>query len=469
MKRFTHPILLSCYSTVLFFLMVVGILHISCDSFVEADSPQSQLPSEAVFENYATASAAITDIYAKMRDRGMLTGQSSGISYQLGSYCDELDYYGSPTAAAAAFNTNALLPSNNLVQDYWSVAYNQIYAANSVLERLETSTALSEEQITQLQGEAYFIRAMVHFYLTNLFGEIPYIKTTDYRLNSRAPKVTVKEVYSFTIHDLEQAATLLEKDYLRAERTRPNRYAVLALLSRVYLYDEKWAEAANAASVLLNATELYTLQSDLKRVFLKESKETIWQQQPSIAGKNTDQAASFIFFTVPPPSAALTAEFINSFASTDLRKSNWTGSMANASSTWYYTYKFKEFYNTPVSKEYPVVLRLAEQYLIRAEARAQQGDLISSKEDLNRIRQRAGLAQALASSKEELLQAILEERKLELFSEYGHRFFDLKRNGQLDQALSTLKPGWNTTDRLFPLPQNEINLNPTLLPQNDGY
>lgn len=469
MKRYLSHTIFSLNAALLFVLSATGILTVSCDSFVETASPQSQLPSSAVFENYLTASAALTDIYSKIRDRGMLTGQSSGISYLLANYADELDFYGTSSSSASSFYINALLPGNTNLQEYWSVAYNQIYAANSVIERTKASLSLTEVQKKQLSGEAFFIRALVHFYLTNLYGDVPYIVSTDYKINSMPVKVSTKEVYNLVINDLNAAADMFGSEYIKNERTRPNRYAVLALQARVYLYDGKWAEAANASSAVLNASGLFALQTDLKSVFLKESKETIWQLQSSVSGKNTDEAASFIFFTVPPSSAALNSAIINSFTSVDKRKNSWTGSLSSGASTWYYPFKYKEFYNTSVSKEYPIMLRLSEQYLIRAEARAQQGDIIGSKEDLDQIRQRAGLSKTTAVTKQEILDAILEERKLELFSEYGHRFFDLKRTGNLDQKLSGIKPGWNTADRLFPIPQNEININSNLLPQNTGY
>lgn len=469
MKRYLSHTIFSLNAALFFVLSATGILTVSCDSFVETASPQSQLPSSAVFENYVTASAALTDIYSKIRDRGMLSGQSSGISYLLANYADELDFYGTPSSSASSFYINALLPGNTNLQEYWSVAYNQIYAANSVIERTKASLSLTEVQKKQLSGEAFFIRALVHFYLTNLYGDVPYIVSTDYKINSMPVKVSTKEVYNLVINDLNAAADMLGSEYIKNERTRPNRYAVLALQARVYLYDGKWAEAANASSAVLNASGLFALQTDLKSVFLKESKETIWQFQSSVSGKNTDEAASFIFFTVPPSSAALNSAIINSFTSVDKRKNSWTGSLSSGASTWYYPFKYKEFYNTSVSKEYPIMLRLSEQYLVRAEARAQQGDIIGSKEDLDQIRQRAGLSKTTAVTKQEILDAILEERKLELFSEYGHRFFDLKRTGNLDQKLSGIKPGWNTADRLFPIPQNEINLNSNLLPQNTGY
>jgi hypothetical protein len=108
-------------------------------------------------------------------------------------------------------------------------------------------------------------------------------------------------------------------------------------------------------------------------------------------------------------------------------------------------------------------------YLIRAEARAHSGDLIGAKEDLNTIRHTAGLADTSADTQDEILDAILQERRLELFTEFGHRFFDLKRFNRIQSVLSAAKPGWDAHDDLFPIPEAELSLNPKLLPQNPGY
>ena len=94
---------------------------------------------------------------------------------------------------------------------------------------------------------------------------------------------------------------------------------------------------------------------------------------------------------------------------------------------------------------------------------------VFSKEDLNKIRTRAGLANTSALTQVEILDAILQERRLELFTEFGHRFFDLKRYNKIQSVLSAAKTGWDTHDALFPIPQVELGLNPNLKPQNSGY
>lgn len=447
----------------------IGFLLSSCDSFVEIDLPKSQLTNATVFEDYATASAALTDIYSKIRDKGLLTGTSNGISNKLGNYTDEINSYGTPANPTLSFYNNALLPSNTSITEYWNSTYYQIYATNALMEGVQASTTLSSENKKSLLAEAHFIRALLHFYLVNLFGDIPYITKTDYKKNSTTIKVPRNKVYEFIIIDLQNSINLSTQNYSSAMRARPNKFTAQALLARVYLYQGEWVEAANAATAVLNHTGLYLLQEDIKRVFLIDSKETIWQLQSSKSGKNTDEAATFIFFSGPPPLVGLTKDLVNSFTTEDLRKLNWIKKVSSGSNSWYHAYKYKENNFTPASREYSIVFRLSEQYLIRAEARARQGDLIGAKEDLNKIRNRAGLDNTIAITQQEILDAVLQERRWEYFTEYGHRFFDLKRYGQIDTILSNIKLGWNSTDALFPIPQTELSANPNLRPQNSGY
>lgn len=452
------------------FLFACAVLCMtSCDPFVEVDLPKSQLTNVTVFEDYATASAALTDIYSKIRDKGLLAGTSSGISNRLGNYTDEMNSFGTPKNPTLDFFNNTLLPSTPAIAEYWNAAYNQLYATNALIEGVQASTALSAENKKKLLAEAYFIRALLHFYLVNIFGDIPYITQTDYKSNSMVTRMSTDKVYGHIITDLENAINLLSENYNNKVRVQPNQFAAKALLARVYLYQGAWAEAANAASAVINHTTLYLLEENIARVFLNDTKETIWQLQSAKSGKNTDEAATFIFFSGPPPLVALSTNLVNSFTVGDLRKTNWIKKISSGSNSWYHAYKYKETNFTPASKEYSIVFRLTEQYLIRAEARTQQGDLIGAKEDLNKIRHRAGLGDTSAITQQEILEAVFQERRWEFFSEYGHRFFDLKRSGQINTVLSNLKLGWNSSDALFPIPQTELSANPNLRPQNPGY
>jgi hypothetical protein len=454
-------------------LITILILYINlvllsgCDGFVDVALPYSQLTGEKVFEDRTTANAAMVDIYSKLRDTGILTGLSTGASVSLGMYADELTYYGSGIESGLPY-TNNILPTSSITSDIWNQSYHQIYRSNAVIEGVKNSATLPIADKNQLLGEALFIRALIHFYLVNIYGDIPYIATTDYEQNRLAKRISSDVVYSNIIDDLNQAALLLPEQYITAERVRPNKAAANALLARAYLYHKNWPEASNAASAVLN-NSLYKLENDLDKTFLKESTSTIWQFMPKLDGNNADEGTSFIFITGSSSFVALTSELIDVFETGDLRRSHWIRTVTNDATTLYHSFKYKQNSNTGTSVEYSIVLRLAEQYLIRSEARARQGDLIGAKEDLNKIRNTAGLPNTIAITANEIITAVLNERRCEFFTEYGHRFFDLKRTGQLDAVLFPVKPGWETTDQLWPIPETELIANPILGSQNPGY
>ncbi|CAM2974764.1 RagB/SusD family nutrient uptake outer membrane protein [Flavobacterium frigoris] len=449
--------------------LAFSLLLNSCDNFVDVDLPTSQLTASAVFQDKATANAAMVSIYAKMRDTGILSGNVSGLSNELGNYADELDYYGGISGTTRNFYNNSILASNTEIFSWWSSSYSQIYAANAIIEGVSASSILAKVDKDQLTGEALFVRSLLTFYLLNLYGDVPYITTTNYQLNKVAHRMPSSELYSHIISDLQLSASLLSDNYISSDRVRPNKSVAMALLARVYLYNSSWAEAADTASYLINNTGVYPWENNLEAIFLKESSTTIWQFMPRTDGQNTQEGETFIFTSGPPPTVALSDQLLNDFEIGDQRKIHWVKTITDGSDSWSHVNKYRQKSNTLGAMEYSVVFRLAEQYLIRGEARAQQGDLIGAKEDLNKIRNTAGLANTTALSKSDILTALLQERKVELFTEMGHRFFDLKRTNQLDAALTVVKPGWNTTDRLFPLPESEISLNPNLNPQNNGY
>src|SRR5690606_8094764 len=132
----------------------------------------------------------------------------------------------------------------------------------------------------------------------------------------------------------------------------------------------------------------------------------------------------------------------------------------------YYPYKYKDRNSINNITEYSMVIRLAELYLIRSEARAMQGNLSGAIEDIDKIRDRSGikLIENIQPSidSEALLDSIIKERKRELFSEWGHRWFDLKRTGRATKVLGINNSSWQEADALFPIPEDERMKNPNL-------
>ncbi|AUP78719.1 RagB/SusD family nutrient uptake outer membrane protein [Flavivirga eckloniae] len=458
-------------------------LLFGCSGFVDVDLPKTQLTSETVFNDINTATSAIRSVYAKMRDGGVLNS-NSGFSRNLGLYADELDI----SLISNTFYEHTISSSGGSAS-WWSYSYNVIYAANTIIEGVEGSIGISAEDRDQLLGEARFIRAYSHFLLVQLYGPVPYVATTDYITNTTVSRTPVSEVYNNIINDLIKASNLLGDD-ISGERTRVYKKVSEALLSRVYLYKQDWNNAADMASNVINS---FVLESDIAKVFLKNSSGTIWQLKSELEGENTRDGLNFIFTTTPGTRPSLSRVLVEGvFEPNDLRSSSesnwefsWVKGVVIGTETFYHAYKYKEAGDTfilnsnneevPTSFEYPVIFRLAEQYLIRAEARLELGDIPGAQSDLNVIRNRAGLPNTTAATTNELLEAILQERRVEFFTEQGHRWFDLKRWFELGRAghaaevLAPIKPNWQDRDILFPVPQPEILLNPNLLPQNNGY
>ncbi len=112
---------------------------------------------------------------------------------------------------------------------------------------------------------------------------------------------------------------------------------------------------------------------------------------------------------------------------------------------------------------------MAEGYLIRAEARCNLNNFSGAIDDLDKIRNRAGLPSTSATTKDLLLAAIEKENQIEFMNEWGHRWLDLKRKGKADLILGPIKGNnWQSTDVLWPIPENELTYNPYLI-QNPGY
>ena len=112
---------------------------------------------------------------------------------------------------------------------------------------------------------------------------------------------------------------------------------------------------------------------------------------------------------------------------------------------------------------------MAELYLIAGESHIRTGNINEGLEYINSIRERAGLIAIETTNQNEAISAMMQERRIEFFTEQGHRFFDLKRTERANAVLSPIKPDWNATDIRLPIPELELVVNPNLRPQNDGY
>lgn len=447
------------------FLVLVAVIF-ACSDFVEVEPPKNVLISETVFNDPATVESALANIFYKIREQGMVSGRT-GLTSLMGIYSDELDYYGFDVNLLQFYN-HSLSPSNTTVLNWWSSAYNAVYAANDIISGVDNSSILTLEEKNRFRGQTLFVRAYIHSLLLNIYGDVPYITTTNYLENNSVSRTSMSMVVNNIISDLTSAETLLEGVPTDGERILPSQSAVRALLARMYLYTEEWDLAETTASQLINT---HTLELDINSVFLKGSQETIWQLKPGDNPANTHEANELTIQEIPGQQFALTNALLDSFEAGDLRLTNWVGSATSSdgSATLYFAQKYKATFTVTESLEYSIIFRLAEQYLIRAEARARLGNISGAQQDLNAVRNRAGLTDSSANTVNDLLDAIWDERRVELFCEQGQRWSDLKRTGNAAAVLSLVKPNWRETDVLFPIPESELEVNPNLLPQNSGY
>jgi hypothetical protein len=446
-------------------ILILSGLTTSCKKFVDIPPPQTQVESSRVFSSDATATAAVVGLYNQMVSNNQ-TLMNGAITIYTGLSSDEFRNV-DPNSDYDQFAGNAIPASSNTINSsFWPNAYRYIYQANAVLEGLSASAAVTPGLKDQLRGEMLFTRALNYFYLSNLFGDVPLILTTDYRKNSTLSRTSVTGINQQIIADLTEAEKLLSGNTATLNNARPGRMAAAALLARVYLYQQNWAAAEREASTVLQSG-IYTLPGDLDAVFQSTSPETIFQLVRPAA--NTAEGAAFVpadATTMPP--FILNAPLLQAFAPGDERRQHWLGTNTINGKDYTFPYKYKVRSGATVT-ENNIVLRLAEVYLIRAEARAQQDKLSDALTDLNIIRNRAGLTSLTAATGSAALLAILQERQTELFAEWGHRWLDLKRTGKANEVLGIFKgAGWQLADALYPVPRAEILLNP-LLTQNPGY
>lgn len=454
------------YSTIIILLIISSS---SCERFLDVDDPNNQISQTVVFKDKSTALSALADIYTNFRDNTLLKGDTSGLHILLGCYTDELVSVTSGQEGFRAFYELGVRANNREVDNIWINAYKQIYSANSIIEGIEKSKSnLDEATRNQLTGEALAIRALLHFYLVNIYDDIPYVNTTDYTTNQSISRSSIQEVYASVIKDFKQAELLLNDGYPTTNKSHLNKAAVQLLLARVYLYQKDWTNALQYSQKLIS-NNAYSIEEDIEKTFLKDSRSAIWQFMPIEEGINTLEGQYFTFVSLPPTSIVLSNELINSFEANDKRKSAWIKTLSDAEMTYSHAFKYKQNLKTPNSLEYSIMLRIEEAYLIAAEAENEMGDPGLALNYLKATRERAGLSLPETASQTEIRGMVIEERRHELFTEGGHRFFDLKRTGMLDDRMTTVKTNWKPYMKILPIPERELLANPNLKPQNNGY
>lgn len=378
---------------------------------------------------------------------------------------------------AGTFETYTDLSQNSQVRTapeayrVWANSYHTINTANIVLSKLDV---LIGDEKTEIEGEAKFLRSIAYYYLVNLYA-LPYSAgntasnpgvplilepVTGYvPERDKLPRASVETVYAQVVADLEDAASKMPET---APDARATKYAALALLSRVYLSQLKYAEAATAANEVIESGE-YALVGSFASAFnnASNSSEDIFAiQQTSQSNSGTSNFGMTTFYSADPEGRGeiqVTDAHIAKYEAGDSRKAFFYDGSSISGQNGNMTGKWRNLY-----RAIPV-LRLAEMYLTRAEANYRKGGSPigpnTPLEDINIIRDRANLS-PLGSIVD--ADVIVRERYLELAFE-GDRFFTVKR-----LKLSVSGHPFDYQKLILPIPQREIDLG-NALPQNPGY
>lgn len=457
------------------FILLLLSFHFSCEDVVSIDAPTDKLVRAEVFSNDETAISAMDGIYNELYQAEFSSGSRSSVTVLAGLSSDNVQYLNSGNITMMEFQDHEIAPTNSGNLELWTSAYNIIYLCNSYIEGLTNSRSIDAELQQQLEGEARFVRAFTYFYLVNLYEIVPLILDTDYRLNALKPQAEKEDIYTQIENDLQFASEILNASYRNSEKTSVNKFVAKAFLARVYLFLGDWQEAERLSTEVIQESASYEILENLDDVFLTNSREAIWQISPIGGGGIVSHTNDGSMFVIDPffsffSTLKLDESLVEEFSENDLRREKWIGYNTSLNAFFSHKYKISSSTQFPI-QEYSMVLRLAEQYLIRAEVRLKMNEIDAAVEDLDVIRRRADLP-LLAEinpgiSGEALLEEIYIQRRKELFTEWGHRWFDLKRSGNIDTAFHS-NPTWEITDSFYPIPSEEISKNPNLI-QNDGY
>lgn len=455
--------------------LIIGLVMLTaCKKLIEIPpAPPTAISQTAQFADSATAMTAIAGIYSyPSNGTGGFTFNDGYLTQCTGLSSDEISVTTTQGNDFPEFYQYGVTRYTSYVLSLWEDPYYGIYPVNAAMSGIASSGGLSASFKTQLTGELKVVRSLYNFDLVNLFGAVPLITSTDYNINSQIGRTSVDSVYGQIITDLTQAEQVLPVAYPSQGHIRPNLYTVKAFLAKVYLYQRNWQAAYNAADTVINSG-IYALEPNLNNVFLDGSQEAIWQLPANGDYNVTKEAQNYVPYTNSTvPGYPLTTFLVNAFEAGDQRLPDWAGtSIVNTGSgnqTFYYPYKYKNVSNTAPTTEDFMIFRLGEQYLIHAEAAAELGNLGTAISDLNTVRTRAGLGPTTASTQAALLTAILHERQVELFCEWGNRWFDLVRTGTAATILNAEKSGFQPYMTLYPVPNAQLQVN-TMLTQNPGY
>lgn len=376
---------------------------------------------------------------------------------------------------------NTLQATDGTVASAWRGAYRTIYEANLFLKYFTPNAdKVSAEKANQYIGEAKFIRSLCYFTLVNLWAQ-PYVFTADashpgvplvleaaddpFAPSNQVARSTVKQVYDQLEADLLDAEAKLPQRSSLDEFSRVARAtkgAARALLMRIYLYKGDMAKANEFADKLIGSTEYKLNTSPLTTFRTYTTAESIFSVAHNGGDNpNTNNALGQHYGSAARADIPISPTYMALMEDTDLRKTLLTETKSGA----FWTTKY-----AAGTTDWVPVLRYAEVLLTKAEALARQANGVDAQavELLNAVRQRSSASVLNPATKEELIDAILTERRIELAFE-GQGSYDFLRTKRNIPAHSIVaEQAWGSDLMVLPLPKYDTDKNPNLV-QNPGY
>lgn len=480
------------------FLLIASIGFSSCaDKFLE-EQPRSEVTSEFYYRNDGEALAAVYGIYEVVFFSSGLLRQDLYIRPEASS--DLFTYKPGAAFNARSFPQYFVDSENPLLLDMWSSAYNAIGRCNSVIANLSKERpGISEDTKVKLIGEARFFRALMYYYLVQIWENVPLVveeKTDIGELD--VAQANPVEVWQQIVEDaLAAVATLPEKsEYDNVQRARASKGAARMLLAKSYMAQGKWADADEQIDLII-ASEEYGLEATIVDVFKvanenglesilegnysegftprrRNTSMDFWMPREGFTGNSTYSPNDYALAMYNPNSA----RYHYYFSGKGVMVSPY-GEVVTTAEKRVYLMKFYDFEHRggfgQVNTDNPFnnkVFRYADVLLMKAEVENERrGPTPIAHDLLNEIRSRAGeeLVEGI-TDKDVFREIVFTERAMELIGE-NHRYFDLKRRGReyfLDKVRQSRPDEVRDHQFLWPIPEADLRVNP-LLEQNSGY
>lgn len=470
-------------------VLIVILSSAACTKKNLFDQPLDAVSTATVFSSPERIDKASTGMYSALQNinwgcgRNFIYTDVQGLDANPSSFFGNIGFF------------NQMRPDDGTITSAWIAAYTTIYTANLFVKNfMPVMNTVTLEKANQYLGEAKFIRAYNYFYLVNLWAQtytdpingasknlgVPLILEAaedPFSSATQIPRSIVKEVYDQIEKDLLDAETKLPMSYTGDAYTnvaRATKGAARGLLMRMYLYEGNWAKAVSYADAIINSN-IYGLNAAPEIPFRNyTTKESIFSI--AFSGSNNPDRNNALAAHYSPSvrgDISISNAYLNLMDTlNDLRYKNLVIKTIKGTGTaitqYFWTIKYTNF------ADWVPVLRFPEVLLVKAEALARQGAAgdpanATALTLLNQVRTRSKASSLTVTTNQQLINAILTERRIELAFE-GQSYFDLQRTQQDIPAHASVQnpQSYGSTYRVLPIPQRDINIMPTL-EQNKGY